>query len=324
MSAGLGTVLVTGATGFIGAALAARLTTRLTITGARTACLVRADSPRRGRLEGVAGVEITPVASFSTPELARAVGAIQPEVVFHLAASGVNPSERDPELVVDGNVGLTTRLLAALAATEAHRPARFVHAGSCSEYAPAPEPTRLREDHPLEPTCVYGAAKAAAYLCGRAAAARLGIPFVALRIFGVYGPGEGPARLIPHLLARFRAGEAPALTPGAQARDLTYVDDVVEALLAAATSRGLESGRAYNVCSGAPVRVREVAALVARAAGWPGDDLGLGRRPYRDDEPMWIVGDPSRFAEATGWRPRVPLDEGVRRMIEAADAEGAP
>ncbi|WP_437534643.1 NAD(P)-dependent oxidoreductase [Sorangium sp. So ce726] len=316
MSAGLGAVLVTGATGFIGAALAARLAA----TGARTACIVRADSPRLARLAGIAGVEITPVASLSTPELARAVAAIRPEVVFHLAASGVNPSERDPELVVDGNVGLTTRLLAAL---EAHRPARFLHVGSCSEYAPAPEPARLREDHPLEPACVYGAAKAAAYLCGKAVAARLQIPFVALRLFGVYGPGEGPARLIPHLIARFRAGEAPALTPGAQARDLTYVDDVVEALIAAATSRGLESG-VYNVCSGAPVRVREVAERVARAAGWPGGDLGLGRLPYRDGEPMWIVGDPSRFAEATGWRPRVPLDEGVRRMIEAADAGGAP
>ncbi|WP_437280966.1 NAD(P)-dependent oxidoreductase [Sorangium sp. So ce375] len=320
MSAGLGTVLVTGATGFIGAALAARLAA----AGARTACIVRADSPRRGRLAGVAGVEVTPVSSFSTPELARAVAAIRPEVVFHLAASGVNPSERDPELVVDGNVGLTTRLLAALAATEAHRPARFLHAGSCSEYAPAEEPARLREDHPLESTCVYGAAKAAAYLCGKAVAARLRIPFVALRLFGVYGPGEGPARLIPHLIARFRAGEAPALTPGAQARDLTYVDDVIEALIAAATSPRLEPGQAYNVCSGVPVRVREVAERVARAAGWPGDDLGLGRRPYRDDEPMWIVGDPSRFAEATGWRPRVPLDEGVRRMLGAADAEGAP
>ncbi|WP_437908398.1 NAD(P)-dependent oxidoreductase [Sorangium sp. So ce327] len=320
MSAGLGAVLVTGATGFIGAALAARLAA----TGARTACIVRAESPRRARLADIAGVEVLPVASFSTPELARAVAAIRPEVVFHLAASGVSPSERDPELVVDGNVGLTTRLLAALAEIEPHRPARFLHAGSCSEYAPAQEPARLREDHPLDPACVYGAAKAAAYLCGKAVAARLRIPFVALRLFGVYGPGEGPSRLIPHLIARFRAGEAPALTPGAQARDLTYVDDVVEALIAAATSRGLESGRAYNVCSGAPVRVREVAERVARAAGWPGDDLGLGRLPYRDGEPMWIVGDPSHFAEATGWRPRIALDEGVRRMIEAADAERAP
>jgi nucleoside-diphosphate-sugar epimerase len=178
---------------------------------------------------------------------------------------------------------------------------------------------RIREEHPLEPPSLYGAAKAAAALFGKALAARLGIAFVPLRLFGVYGPGEAPSRLVPHLIAHFRAGTTPALTPGGQARDFTYIDDVVEALMAAATAPGVVAGRAYNVCSGVPSLVREVAHLAARAVGKEGADLGLGRRAYRDDEPMWIVGDPSRFTEATGWTARVALEEGIRRMAEATD-----
>ncbi|UQA60254.1 NAD-dependent epimerase/dehydratase family protein [Polyangium aurulentum] len=310
MSGGIGTALVTGATGFIGSALAARLAAE----GTRTVCLVRAESPRKGRLDGLAGVEVRGVESWSSASIARAIEGLAPDVVFHLAASGVSPDARDVESLAEGNVALTNRILTALGEAP---PRRFLFAGSCSEYAPAPEGERIREDHPLDPPSLYGAAKAAAALFGKALAARLGIAFVPLRLFGVYGPGEAPSRLVPHLLSHFRAGTTPALTPGEQARDLTYIDDVVEALIAAATANGIEPGHAYNVCSGVPSLVREVALLAARAVGKEGADLGLGRRPYREDEPMWIVGDPARFHEATGWRARVSLEEGIRRMAGA-------
>jgi len=307
---------VTGATGFIGAALVRRL-----LAGG---CDVVATAPARpsgwARLSPRQRLRQLPLERLTRDALLDAVGDEPPDAVFHLASAGVNPAERAPGVLLEGNVAA---LVATLEAAARWGGARVVFAGSCSEYSAVVEGQLVDEGAPRAPLDLYGAAKAAAHDYGRAVAEALSVPLVTLRLFGVYGPGEGPARLIPHLIARFRAGEAPALTPGAQARDLTYVDDVVEALIAAATSRGLENGRAYNVCSGAPVRVREVAERVARAAGWPGGDLGLGRLPYRDGEPMWIVGDPSHFSEATGWRPRIALDEGVRRMIEAADAERA-
>jgi UDP-glucose 4-epimerase len=308
MIEGLGPVLVTGATGFIGSALVKRLAAE----GNPAVCLVRAGSRGREKLEGLAGLrffEMEPAA-----DLAPILAEIAPDVVFHLAASGVRPDDREPASIVEGNVVLTTRLVAALAARP---PRRFVFAGSCSEYAPIAEGKRIGEDHPLEPTSLYGAAKVSAYLCGKTLAAARGVPFVPLRLFGVFGPGEGPERLVPHLLAHFRAGETPELTPGEQARDFTYVEDVVDALIAAATSPSVEPFRAYNVCSGRATRVRDIALAAARAAGRPDADLGLGRRPYRPDEPMWIVGDPERFSNATGWRPRVGIDEGITRLADS-------
>jgi UDP-glucose 4-epimerase len=312
MSGAIARALVTGATGFIGSALVARLARE----GVPTLCLVRAESPRAATLERLAGVEVRRLASFTQRELDAALKDLEIEVIFHLASYGVSPAERDPEAMIEGNVALTTRLVAA-APTSLRR---FLFTGSCSEYAPAREPTHLDEQHPIAPISLYGAAKAAARLCGDALARTRGLPFVTLRPFGVYGPGEGPHRLVPHLLDRLKRGEPPELTPGEQARDLTFIDDVVDALLLAATAEAIEPHAVYNLCSGEPVRIRAVAEATARLLGTPSADLGLGRRPYRSDEPMWVVGDGRRFHEATGFRPKVGLDEGLARMID--DARG--
>lgn len=312
------TVLVTGGTGFIGSALVERLVAG----GAHVVCLARADSPRRARLG--AGVRVIDVGDGSTATLAAALqSALAGEtldVVYHLAAAGVSPDARAHEPLIAGTVALTCNLIAALADRP---PRRFVHVGTCSEYAPIDAPALLREDHPLAPTSLYGAAKASAWLCGSLLAARVGVPLVGVRLFGVYGPGEAPSRLVPYLLASYAAGATPALTGGEQARDFTYIDDVVAALRLAAEAPGLAVGCAYNVCTGAPVQVRDLVTRVARLVGRDGGDLGLGRRPYRDDEPMWIVGDPARFAAATGYAPRVTLERGLAEMAASAATGGA-
>ena len=107
------------------------------------------------------------------------------------------------------------------------------------------------------------------------------------------------------------------LTGGDQVRDMLYVDDVIEALVVAGRGDRLGSFEAYNVCSGRPIRVREIGEAVAEAMEKPRDLLRWGTRPYRQDEPMWLVGDNHRFTEATRWHPRVSLSEGIRRMIAA-------
>jgi nucleoside-diphosphate-sugar epimerase len=213
------------------------------------------------------------------------------------------------------------RLLVAISGAPLRR---FLYTGTCSEYAPVREPERITESHPVQPISLYGAAKAAAHLYGNALARQLDIPLVTLRPFGVYGLGEAAHRLVPYLLDHLRRGAVPSLTSGEQVRDLTYVDDVVEALLMAATAPGLTPYQAYNVCRGEPLRIRDVAERVARLWGAPDADLGLGLRPYRSDEAMWVVGDNSRFREATGWQPKVDLTEGLGRVIEHARREVQP
>lgn len=301
--------VVAGATGFIGRALV----TELARAGARVCCLVRPAS-RSDALEQLAGVRVLRVASFRSPELPDALAGLDADVVYNLAAYGVRPEDRDPELMLEGNVGVVTALLSAAARLPARR---FVQIGSCSEYSPVPEGRLLDENCATAPASLYGAAKAAATVYGGALAQQLGIDFTVLRLFGVYGEGEASYRLVPYLVDRLRRGEPVDLTPGEQARDLLHVDDVVAALLAAAQVDIPAGQPVYNVCSGSAVRVREVAETVCDLMGRPPQLLGFGKRPYRPDESMWIVGDNRRFCARTGWRPRVGLREGLRRAVEA-------
>jgi nucleoside-diphosphate-sugar epimerase len=301
-----GKALVVGATGFLGSALTSRLLREdWEVSYFRFAHL---PPEPESQLEGATPLE---AASGRTGHIWQALGDLAPEVVFHLAAAGVNPEDREPTQLLDGNLNLIHAVLGALAERP---PAAFVYTGSCSEYAPADPPRRLSEDDPVLPPDLYGAAKAATTLWATALARHFGIPLVALRLFHFYGPGEPARRLVPSLIHGLRTGQPVPLTPGEQVRDLLFVEDVIGALLAAATER-VPPYQVYNVCSSTPVRVRELAELTARLMRKPLDLLEFGSLPYRPDDQMWMVGDNRRFRSLTGWRPGWDLEAGLARTI---------
>jgi nucleoside-diphosphate-sugar epimerase len=195
---------------------------------------------------------------------------------------------------------------------------KFIYTGSCSEYGfPAGENVLIAEDQPLRPASIYGAAKAATEFYGNALGSQLKIPFVTARLFNVFGPGEKPHRLLRSIIDHLQHDQSVDLTGGEQQRDLLHVEDVVDALLAAASSERVEPFAAYNICSGVPARIREAGEIAADVLGKPRSLLQWGKLPYRSDEPMWVVGDPTRFRHATSWHPKRNLAEGIRHMIAA-------
>lgn len=301
--------LVIGGTGLIGSALVRRLVAE----GVAVECLSRPGS--LAKLPPVSGLRAIEVSSFQTDVLRKSLAGISCDVVFHLASYGVQVSDRDRDQLITGNVQLLAHMLEAVADRP---PAKFIFAGSCSQYGfPARNGEPISEDQPLRPTSLYGAAKAAAELYGNALASQLKIPFFTLRLFNVFGPGEGPHRLLPSIIHALEQNRPVELTGGEQQRDLLHVDDVADAMYAAACSEHLKPYAAYNVCSGVPVRIREVAETAAAILEKPHDLLQWGKLPYRGDEPMWVVGDATRFREATSWRPKLSLGDGIRSMITA-------
>jgi UDP-glucose 4-epimerase len=311
MSGAFRSALVTGSTGFLGSALVSRLLTE----NVEVTCLVRPQSiSKTVEFASDPGFRVIEFDGLNLESKLRGAAA---EVVFHLASYGVQPGHSDLVSMVEGNVSILLRLLRAAAGWPLRR---FVHTGSCSEYGyPQREGALIAETHPIGPKSLYGAAKAASVLCGNALASSLGVPFVTLRLFGAFGTREAPQRLVPYLISGLLNDQAVDLTGGEQVRDLLFEDDVVSAFLAAATSEGLKSGEVYNVCSSRPTRIREMGEIVADAVAKPRDLLHWGERPYRSDEPMWLVGDNCRFRQATGiWSPKVTLHEGVRRMVVKA------
>ncbi len=300
--------MVTGANGFLGAAVARRLIA----AGYRVYGLIRACSTNRARLLPLHSLEVVEMASYGVEELREVFQRIQPDYVLHLAAAGVAPGSSAAEMH-EGNVEVTRRILQAAAGTVR----RVVNTGSCFEYQPCPPGTLMTENWPLQSGSPYAHTKQLAVLLARTLASQLDVPVVTLRPFGVYGPGESPRRLLPSLIHGLLSGVGVDLSPGLQVRDLTYIDDVAEAYLCACQSPQMDTrGGIYNVCSSVPTEIRSVCQLVADELGQPRSLLRFGCLPARPEEAPWIVGDASRFTITTGWKPRFSLVEGVRATVD--------
>jgi UDP-glucose 4-epimerase len=293
-------VLVTGASGFIGA----RLCERAIELGAVVHGVSRQPSPCASPTLRWEPLDVTDEAAVR--ELVRRV---EPDVVFHLA-SGVS-GDRSPDLVLPMlHANLVAAVNVMLACQEA-RCRRLVLAGSMEE--PDVGDAGAVAQSP------YAAAKWAALAYARMFHALYELPVVHLRIFMVYGPGQRDLRkLIPYVTTSLLRGEAPDLMSGEREVDWIYVDDVVDAFLAAAVTSRVE-GASLDIGSGRLVPVREVVAHLGRIVGG-GIEPNYGALPDRKLERVRSA-DPAPAAAAIGWRPRRSLGDGLARTVDFYRAE---
>lgn len=190
---------------------------------------------------------------------------------------------------------------------------RFVGLGSCAEYSwdNLSGGDLIRESSPCSPQTLYGAAKNACFEALSCFFARESVSFAWGRLFQPYGPGDRRPTLIPALTRALLAGEPGLLTPGTQVRDFIYVDDAARAI---AALTGTSVSGAFNIATGVGNSVADVAFRIATETGRP-DLLRIGSLASRDGDPPWLVGCPQKITSDTGWRPRVPLDEGIRETV---------
>ncbi|MCK6504080.1 NAD(P)-dependent oxidoreductase [Myxococcota bacterium] len=250
---------------------------------------------------------------LADPAAVRAsLRALRPDLVFNLAAAGVHPSDRAPSRLRAINEGLP-RLLAE----ELAEGAVLVHAGSAAELgAGADADEGVACEGAAGP---YGQSKRAGTRAVLEVAAARGQRAVVARLFSVYGPGEAPHRLLPQLQAAAReTSRWPLpLTEGHQRRDLTYVGDVVQGLLALARAAPA-GGTLVNLATGRNTPVRELVERAAALLGLPAGALAFGALPERPDEPAHGAVPVARLRALVGWAPPTGLEEGLRRTFEAA------
>ena len=300
-------VLLTGATGFVGANLARRLLA----DGHEVHLLVRPES-RRWRIEEIEGSVRVHAADLSARDaVARLVSEVRPEWIFHLAAYGSYSSQTDVDRMVATNVLATIHLVETCAKSGFEA---FVHAGSSSEYGykdHAPP-----EDEWLEPNSHYAVTKASATLFCRYTAQKQNLPIMTLRLYSVYGPYEEPARFLPTLIREGLAGRLPPLVNPDVARDFVYTEDAVEAFrLAAEKAAAIPRGSVYNVGTGVQTSIRQVVELSRRTLG-VSQEPRWGSMPDRQwDTGVWIA-DKRRIVRELGWKARVPFAEGFGKMAE--------
>ncbi len=297
-------VLVTGGTGMIGAALVRRL-----VGEGREVFVLARPSANRLRLQSIEA-QVTWLAGDirDAESVRRAVRQAAPAVVYHLASTPFNPPTITAATHLETIVSGTANLLDAL---NDQPGVRLVAAGSSAEYGSG---TGLREDQPLRPGTVLGAAKASAGLLIHAWSVAYGLQAVVLRLFTPYGPWESPGRLIPHTILSALDGREIAMTRGDQQRDFVYLDDVVEALRLAGDRTG-SPGTVLNIGSGIGRPVRTVVTKILELMGHP-VRANLGALPTRADEIMEMSADVTAAAQLLEWSPQVSLDEGLGWCIE--------
>ncbi len=311
--------LVTGVAGFVGSSIAARLLTdghdvvgvdALTdyyATELKRSNLARLDSPRFDLVE----------ADLNQLDLRALLDDV--EVVFHEAGQ---PGVRDSwgtgfAPYTAHNIAATQALLEA--ARHATRLTRFVYASSSSVYGEAESYPTRETDRP-EPRSPYGVTKLAAEHLVTLYARGFGVPTTSLRYFTVYGPHQRPDMAFTRFLRAAIDGDPiRVFGTGEQVRDFTYIDDVVEANLRAA-SVDHEPGSVFNVAGGGQVSVNEVLDIIEELAGHPLQVERVGA----------AAGDVSRTSGATeliaatlGWHATVPVAEGLRAQ-HAWAVEAAP
>ncbi len=304
-------MLVTGGAGFIGSNLVGGLLER----GDEVRILDNFSTGLRANLAGLADeVEVVEGELRSYERVHAAIRGV--EVVFHQGAlPSVPRSVQDPLTTSAVNVEGTLNVLLA-ARDEGVR--RIVFASSSSVYGSSGSLPRV-ESAPTDPIAPYAVAKLAAErYCVSFSRVYGGLETVCLRYFNVFGPRQDPsseyAAAVPRFLAAVIAGEPVTIYgDGGQLRDFTYVANVVEANLLAAEVEGI-NGLVFNIATGTPVSVNEIADLIGAVLDRPVEKRYLPTRAG-DIRDSWAdVGEARRLL---GYEPRVDLQEGLRLVSEA-------
>jgi UDP-glucose 4-epimerase len=309
--------LVTGGAGFIGSHLVDALQER--------ECRVRVldnfstgSAENLAHLRGLSQIEIIPGDVGDAASVAKVLQGA--EVVFHLATRGVRHSIGHPLENHEVNAWGTLVLLdqARKAGVQ-----RFVHVSSSEVYGTA-RYIPMDENHPCFPETVYGAAKLAGEAYARAYHQTYGLPTVVVRPFNNFGPRshyEGDAgEVIPRFTVWALNGRPPIIFgDGTQTRDFIYVEDTAHWLWRVAECDEL-IGQTINLGSGKETAVRELAKIVCEEVGRP--ELAPEFHPPRPGDVRRHRAGVERAQKLLGLHLRIPLREGIRKLIEQFRAKG--
>ncbi len=298
-------VFLTGAAGFVGRALSGRLLAE----GAR---VDGADHPSAAG-EGVAAVDL-----LDREGLARwLAGAPRGAVVVHAGAvSGQMLVGGDTARVFDVNVAGTVNVLSGMVRAGL---SRLVHLSSNAVYRPRRDEAPVGEDAPLFSAEAYGASKVAAEAAVAAFADAHGLRATVLRLSSIYGPGRRSPYLLSEMIAAAAEGTpVPVTGEGVNMRQFLHVCDAVEAIRAAVAFADYGLGP-VNVAGAERVSERAIGEMVrARLTA-----LRLREVPDKGFPADNAIGplDCTRAARLLGWRPRIPLAEGIDSLL-SPDANG--
>lgn len=309
-------ILVTGATGFVGSHLLDYL---LSMDGIEVYGIKR----WRSRTENIehlsGGVAVIECDLRDQGCVTRVVESIKPDKIFHLAAQSYVPASWSAP-----QESLTTNILCNLHVLEAVRHLgirpRIQVAGSSEEYGLVhPDELPIKETNPLRPLSPYGVSKVAQDLLGYQYYMSYGMDIVRTRGFNHTGPRRGDVFVTSNLAKQIVEIEAKKKEPVVYVgnldakRDFSDVRDMVKAYWLA-LEKG-KPGEVYNICSGVAYSIREVLDMLLSMAKVE-IELRVDSERLRPSDVPVLLGDNTKFVEATGWKPAIPFEETLRDILD--------
>ncbi|MDQ6859763.1 MAG: GDP-mannose 4,6-dehydratase [Verrucomicrobiota bacterium] len=305
--------LVTGGAGFIGS----HLVEKLLAAGHEVSILDDFNDyydPRikRANIAGVAkDIRIHELDLRDAPAVTKLFQAERFDAVAHLAArAGVRPSIQSPELYYETNVRGTLNLLEASRITGMKR---FIFASSSSVYGVS-KVVPFSEDLHLEQTISpYAATKLGGEFLCSTYSHLYGIRVVALRFFTVYGSRQRPDLAIHQFTRRIYDGESiNQFGDGTTRRDYTYVDDIIQGVMAAFQyERSMFD--IFNLGESQTIQLRELIVAIEQALG---RQAKINQMPEQPGDVPLTCADISKAKQLLGYKPRTPLSVGLPRFVD--------
>lgn len=304
-------VLVTGGAGFIGS----NLVDALVAAGSHVTVLDDLSVGKRENLGPALNsgrIALVEGSVLDRELVERLVG--DADIVLHLAVACLRVCFDRPHHVHEVNATGTLNLLQA---AQQSKPRRFVYVSSSEIYGTALT-APMTEDHPLNPTTVYGASKLAGELYTQAYFLTYDLPTVIVRPFNTYGYREhhegASGEVIPRFLVRLANGLAPVVFgDGGQTRDFTFVTDTVAGIMKAAESDALV-GQSVNIARGKEVTIRRIGELLIDLM--ERRDLSMQFEPARPADVHRHYADISKAERVLDFHPIINIEEGLRLYID--------
>lgn len=236
------------------------------------------------------------------------------DIVCHLAVQCLRVSLKNPEIVHEVNATGTLNLLNASLENSVKR---FIYVSSSEVYGSAKE-IPMSEDHPLEPTTVYGASKLAGELYTLAYYRTYGLETIVVRPFNTYGPREHLqgvyGEVIPRFVLRILNGMPPVIFgDGTQTRDFTYVTDTVKGIIMASECDEMV-GQTVNIARGQEVSINDLASIIANKLGK--NDIKPVNEQKRPGDVMRHYADISKAKKLFGYNPEIDIQKGIGLYID--------
>ncbi|MCM8758628.1 MAG: NAD(P)-dependent oxidoreductase [Candidatus Omnitrophica bacterium] len=299
-------VLVTGATGFIGANL-----TRMFIEiGAKVYIFTRPTSKKWRINDILKEVREYGVDLLDFDRLQQSILEIKPDIIVHTAVYGGYPFQKNEIDIILNNIIGTVNLVNACTRVEFEC---FINTGSSSEYGFKTKP--MVEENLPEPIDTYGISKLSSTLYCQMKAKNENLPIATLRLFSPYGYYEEKTRLIPYVINCCLTERNPRLSSPNPVRDFVFIEDVLTAYAKAIELIENIKGEVLNIGFGKQYSVKEVVnEILELTGGKVKPEWGTIANPRK--EPNYWQADISKAREKLKWQPTYDLRKGLKKTIE--------